>query len=103
MITDDDNGGVLIDLRVQPGAGRNAVVGRHGDAIKVRVGAPPIGGRANEAIIDLIADALGIKRAEVSLVSGDTSRTKRVQVNGITVELATSILVPDSTKGDRRG
>ncbi len=103
MITDDNNGGVLIDLRVQPGAGRNAVVGRHGDAIKVRVGAPPIGGRANEAIIDLIADTLGVKRAEVSLVSGDTSRTKRVQVNGITVELATSILVPDSTTGDRRG
>ena len=103
MITDDNNGGVLIDLRVQPGAGRNAVVGRHGDAIKVRVGAPPVGGRGNEAIIDLIADALGVKRADVSLVSGETSRSKRVQVNGITVELATSILVPDSTPGDRRG
>ena len=103
MITDDDNGGVLIDLRVQPGAGRNAVVGRHGDAIKVRIGAPPIGGRANEAVIELLAETLGVKRAEVSLVSGDSSRSKRVQVNGISVELATTILVPDSTPGERRG
>ncbi len=103
MITDDDNGGVLIDLRVQPGAGRNAVVGRHGDAIKVRIGAPAIGGRANEAVIELLAETLGVKRAEVSLVSGDSSRSKRVQVNGISVELATTILVPDSTPGERRG
>ncbi len=102
MIHDDDHGGVLIDLRVQPGAGRNAVVGRHGDAIKVRVGAPPIGGRANEAVIDLLADTLGVKRADIEVVSGDNSRSKRVRVGGITVALASSILAPDSTAGDRR-
>lgn len=83
----------MLQLRVQPGAGRAGVVGRHGDALKVRVAAPPIDGRANEAVLELIADELGIKSAHVVLVSGHTARTKRVLVRGISLETVENWLV----------
>jgi uncharacterized protein len=74
---------IVLRVHVQPGAGRTAVAGRHGDALKVRVGAPPQGGRANEAVIALIAEVLGAPAAAVSLVSGASSRTKRIRVSGL--------------------
>jgi uncharacterized protein (TIGR00251 family) len=79
----DNKGDVLLRLHVQPGAGRSAVVGRHGDALKVRVAAPPRDGRANDACVALIAETLGAKKADVELVSGQASRTKRVRVRGV--------------------
>ncbi|MDQ1375735.1 MAG: uncharacterized protein QOJ09_3073 [Actinomycetota bacterium] len=79
----ESDGAVLLRLHVQPGAGRSAVVGRHGDALKVRVAAPPTGGRANDAVLALIADTLGVKAADVELVGGDSSRSKRVRVKGV--------------------
>lgn len=102
MITDDDNGGVMIDLRVQPGAGRSAIVGRHGDAVKVRIAAPPIDGRANAAILELLAEELGVKQADVELVSGETGRSKRVRVGGINAAFATERLLGDSQAADGR-
>jgi uncharacterized protein (TIGR00251 family) len=74
---------VLLRLSVSPGAGRSAVVGRHGDALKVRVGAPPERGRANEAVVELVARTVGAKPKDVTLVSGETSRQKRVSVRGV--------------------
>ena len=68
---------------MQPGAGRTAVVGRHGDALKVKVGAPPEGGRANAAVVRLVADTLGIPERSVTLESGASSRTKRLRVSGL--------------------
>ena len=78
-------GTILLRLHVQPGAGRSAVVGRHGDALKVRVAAPPAGGRANEAVLELLATTLGVKQADVELVGGASSRTKRARVKGVEV------------------
>jgi uncharacterized protein (TIGR00251 family) len=78
-----DDGTVVLRLSVSPGAGRSAVVGRHGDALKVRVGAPPERGRANEAVVQLVASVVGAKPKDVTLVSGDTSRSKRVAVKGV--------------------
>lgn len=75
--------GVVLHVHVQPGAGRSAVVGRHGDAVKVRVAAPPVGGRANEATRDILAEALGLTPDEVELRSGATSRTKRFRLVGV--------------------
>ena len=74
---------ILLRLHVQPGAGRNAVMGRHGDALKLKVGAPPEGGRANAAVVALVAASLGIREAQVTLESGASSRAKRVRITGV--------------------
>jgi len=73
-------------LRVAPGAQRAGVVGRHGDAWKVRVAAPAEGGRANEAVVRLLADTLALPRAAVTLVSGHTGRDKIVELTGVEPE-----------------
>jgi len=67
-------------LRVSPGSGRAGFVGRHGDAWKVRVTAVPEDGRANEAVIGLLAEALGLPRASIGLVSGAAGRDKLVRI-----------------------
>lgn len=80
------DGSVIVRLHVQPGAGRTAVVGRHGAALKVRVAAPPEGGRANEACRALIAETFSVAVADVELVSGPSSRLKRFRIAGIEPE-----------------
>jgi uncharacterized protein (TIGR00251 family) len=70
-------------LRVSPGAGKSGIIGRHGDAWKVRVTAPPEDGRANEAVVRLLADALSMPRTSVTLVSGHTGRDKIVLLDGV--------------------
>lgn len=70
-------------LRVAPGAARASVVGRHGDAWKVRVAAPPAGGRANDAVVRLLADTLALPREAVTLVSGHAARDKIVELAGV--------------------
>jgi uncharacterized protein (TIGR00251 family) len=77
---------VVLRVHVAPGAGRSAVVGRHGDALKVRVAAPPVGGRANTATSELLAESFGLKGGDVELVSGDTSRSKRFRLSGLDLE-----------------
>ena len=74
---------VVLRVHVQPGAGRTAVSGRHGDALKVKVGAPPQGGRANDAVIALVSEILAVPVSTVTVVSGPTSRSKRVRVSGL--------------------
>jgi len=73
-------------VRVAPRAKRNGVAGAHGDALKVCVTAPPEGGRANDALVEVLADWLGVKRRQIEIVSGATSRNKVVRVTGITRE-----------------
>jgi uncharacterized protein (TIGR00251 family) len=74
------------NVRVQPRASRSEIVGLHADALKVRLAAPPVDGAANEALIELLADALGIARTAVRIISGATSRGKVVEVDGVNVE-----------------
>jgi uncharacterized protein (TIGR00251 family) len=81
--TDDDQGEIMLRVQVQPGAGRSAVVGRHGDALKLKVGAPPEGGRANEAVTALLSTTLGVSRDAIRLTSGATSRTKRFRIGPV--------------------
>lgn len=78
-----DDGSVVVRLHVQPGAGRTAVVGRHGDAVKVRVAAQPERGRANDACVALVATTFGVPPGQVELVSGPSSRVKRVRLVGV--------------------
>jgi uncharacterized protein YggU (UPF0235/DUF167 family) len=68
---------------VSPGARTSAVVGRHGDAWKIRVAAPPEGGRANAAVVDLLADTLRLPPRTISVVSGHGARDKLVELVGI--------------------
>jgi uncharacterized protein len=70
-------------LRVSPGARNARVVGRHGQAWKVRVAAPPEGGRANEAVVRLLAETLSLPRGAVTLVSGHGARDKVVRLDGL--------------------
>lgn len=82
-IEDDGEGGVLIAVKAVPGAKRDEVVGVLGDRLKVRVIAPPEGGKANKAIEKLLAKTLGVRAGEVSVVSGHASPEKMVRVAGV--------------------
>jgi uncharacterized protein len=70
-------------LRVVPGSTRPGIVGRHGDAWKVRVAEAPERGRANEAVLDLLAETLSVPRRHVRLIAGQAARDKVVQLDGI--------------------
>ena len=72
-----------VRVRVAPGASRAGIVGRHGEAWKVRVAAPPEGGRANAAVVRLLAETLSVPREAVTLVSGHGGRDKIVELAGI--------------------
>ena len=77
---------IRLRLRVAPGASAPGVVGRHGDAWKVRVAAAPERGRANDAVVELLAATLDVPRSSVTLVSGGGSRDKIVELTGIAPE-----------------
>ena len=72
-----------LNLRVSPGAPRSAVVGRHGAGWKVRVAAPPEDGKANDAVLRLLAERLDLPGRNVTLVSGPSGRDKIVELAGI--------------------
>lgn len=75
-----------IQLRVSPGARRSAIVGRHGGAWKVRVSAAPEDGKANAAVVKLLADTLSLRERDVEIVSGHASRDKTVALAGVRPE-----------------
>ena len=83
-----------LPVRVQPRASRNEVVGWREGVLAVRLTAPPVEGAANRACRDFLADTLGVRRADVELVSGDKSREKRFRITGITAEEARQRLTP---------
>ncbi len=74
--------GVEFAIHVQTRASREGVGGLHAGALQVRVHAPPVAGRANAAVAEAVAAALGVRRRDVVLVSGQKSRQKRLKVNG---------------------
>ncbi len=83
---------VRLTVHVQPGARRNAIVGMHGGALKIAIAAPPVDGKANNAITDFIAEAFRVSRRSVEVASGHTSRRKVIAISGLSLELATSTL-----------
>ena len=88
-----------LKLRVSPRSRRPGITGRHGDAWKVRVSAPPEGGRANEAVLELLAEALDVSRGRLALVSGHTSRDKVVVLNGLDQAHSERLLAAAEEKG----
>ena len=75
--------GVIFRIRVVPRASRREPAGIQNDALKLRITAPPVDGKANEECIRLIAEILGVKKAQVAIISGHASRTKTVAVDGV--------------------
>ena len=89
----DVPGGVELSVFCQPKAARSALIGMHGGALKAKVKAPPVEGRANRALLDLLAGALGVPRGRLTLVSGEQSRNKRVRVDGVDAESALAAIL----------
>lgn len=73
--------GLILNIHVQPKAAKNQVAGLHGDALKIRLTAPPVEGAANKMCIAFVADLLGVKKSAVSILSGETSRRKRLFIH----------------------
>ena len=90
----EEPGGLVLELLVQPRASRNRVLGVHGDRLKVALAAPPVDGEANAALVAFLAEALGVRRAEVAIVRGEAGRRKTVRVAGATAAAALAALAP---------
>ncbi len=73
----------ILKLRIVPNAKRDEVVGEHGDAVKIKVAAPAVEGKANEALLEVVAKKLGVHPRAVSLIAGPKSRNKVIAVEGI--------------------
>lgn len=89
-------GGVTLAVRAQPGAKRTAIVGVYGEGdgaeLKIAVQAPPVEGRANEAIVAFLAETFGVAKRSVELVSGELSRSKVFLLRGLTLDRAKVLL-----------
>ena len=83
---------LILDVHVQPRASKDEIVGYHGGRLKIRVTAPPVDGKANAALIEFLAERLGVARAQVALKSGQTNRRKVLEIDkmpaGVVVRLA---------------
>ena len=77
------NGSVRFAVRVQPRASSTEVSGIHGDAVKVRLSAPPVDGAANDALVIFFAEVFNVPRRDVRIVAGESSRSKIVEIHGI--------------------
>lgn len=79
-----DESGVTLALVIQPRAGKTAVVGPHGDALKVRVAAAPVDGAANAALVEFLAETLDVPKSAVAVRTGQSGRRKLVRIEGVT-------------------
>ncbi len=79
-------GVITLSLHVQPGAKRTEVQGLHGDALKIRLAAPPIEGRANQELVRFLANCFQVPQRDVGLLSGESSRQKRFRIVGSAID-----------------
>ncbi|MBI3985894.1 MAG: DUF167 domain-containing protein [Lentisphaerae bacterium] len=87
--------GCVLNLRVVPRAARNGVAGLHGDALKIRLQAPPVDNKANQALVEFLAEVLDIPAGRIRLLSGATGRHKRVALSGVSAAQARKALLAD--------
>jgi len=85
-------GGCELLVLVQPRASRTKVVGEHDGRVKIALAAPPVDGEANAALIEFLAELLGIRKAQVELLDGQTGRRKRLRLGGVSAEVAVARL-----------
>lgn len=88
----ESNGRVRFSVRVQPRASRSEVVGEHGDAIKIRLAAPPVDGAANDALVIFLAESFAVPRRAVRILAGETSRSKIIEIDGVTANAVYEIV-----------
>lgn len=89
----ESEGGVTIAVHVIPRSSRNEIAGVQGDAVKIKLTAPPVEGAANAALIAFLAGRLGVRKSAVSIVRGQASRAKTVRVEGVTRKQAEKLIV----------
>ena len=89
-----EGGAVALELLVQPRASRTRVVGEHDGRLKVQLAAPPVDGEANAALVEFLAGELRVRKAEVTLLRGESGRRKTVRVAGVTAAAALAALQP---------
>jgi uncharacterized protein len=94
IFAQDSPDGCTLAVRIHPGARKNAVTGTHAEAIKISLTTPPTDGRANEALIALLADLLRLPRARISLLTGATSRAKLLRIAGKSAAEVQAALLP---------
>src|SRR6266705_1269028 len=87
---------VMLLVRLQPRASKDEVAGEMGGALKVRLQAPAVEDRANEALVDFLAQLLKTPRSAVRILSGVRSRTKRIEIRGVTRQQILALLVQDA-------
>jgi uncharacterized protein (TIGR00251 family) len=85
--------GIRLTLHVQPGARKSEVAGEHGEALKIRLAAPPVEGKANAELLRWLADYLGVPRKAVTLLNGERNRHKIVAVDGLDAAAALAMLL----------
>ena len=85
------DGAVTISVHAQPGARRTEVAGLHGDSVRIRLQAPALEDRANEALVDFLAGRFGVARRDVTLVTGAKSRQKRLRILGAALDPAAAL------------
>ena len=90
---------MILAVHVQPKASKTECVGLYGDALKIRIAAPPTDGAANDELIRFLADRCSVSRANISIQTGAHSRQKRVSVRGVTVEWVLARLLPSLPEG----
>jgi uncharacterized protein (TIGR00251 family) len=83
-----------INIYVQPRASKTVIAGMHDGCVKIRLAAPPVDGAANAALIEFVAEQLGIAKSRVRITAGLTSRRKTVEVDGVTAEQVAGALSP---------
>ena len=86
IVYSEESGSLIFNIRVVPRASKSEVVGEFDGGLKVRIAAPPVDGAANEEVVKFFAREFGRPRADISIIAGQTSRTKRVRVSGGSVK-----------------
>jgi uncharacterized protein len=94
--TTAESGAVIFSVRVQPGARKDEIAGEWDGALKLRLRAPAVEDRANEALIEYLAQTLNTPRAAVRILSGERSRTKRIEVRGVTTGQVQQLLIHEA-------
>ncbi len=94
--TQERNGAVILAVRVQSRASKDEIAGEMGGALKVRLRAPAAEDRANEALVDFLAELLKTPRSAVSILSGERSRVKRIEIRGVTRQQILNLLAHET-------